>query len=188
MGLMAIAFGFGGPLAITAGLLHLANHAATKSLLFIVAGRVRQRYGNRRIGAIRGMAAAEPVAAMLLFAGVLAIVGMPPFSIFVSEIGIVSAGFGGSAWDIAVAAATVALLGIIFAGFIRHLIGMCTGASPHDLAAPARPEAPWLAAIAVAPLLAAMVLFGVHVPDPARDLFREIASIIEPGGAEVAQR
>lgn len=188
MGLMVIAFGIGGPLAITAGLLHIANHAATKPLLFIVAGRVRQRYGSRRIGAIRGMRTVEPVAAALLVAGIMAIVGLPPFGIFVSELGIVTAGIADGGWSTMVAIAAIVFLAIIFAGFTRHAIGMCTGTEPHDLSSAVRPDAAWTATLAVVPLLAVMVLFGVHVPQPIRDLLDQVVAIVEPASAEVARR
>lgn len=190
MGLAAVAFGIGGPVAVTAGLLHLLNHAATKSLLFFVGGDVVQRYETRRIGAIRGLLRIQPVIGSLLILGVFAITGAPPFGIFISEIAIISAGFDGSGWDIAVSVAVVLLLGVVFAGFLRHLLGMVYGGTAQRPDAKSTPPASKWASVAaisaVAPLLVVMLLFGVHVPDAVRDLFADIAGIIEPVSRQVA--
>jgi len=191
MGLMAIAFGIGGPLGVTAGLFHLANHAATKAFLFFVAGSIRQRYGTRRIAAIRGMLRVEPVLGWMLVAGVLAITGTPPFGIFVSEFSIVSAGFHGDRWEIAASIVIVLLIGVIFAGFMRHLIGMSYGIAGNNPDRFAGITPAWKSRAGIAafvPLLIVMVWFGVHVPEPIRDLFNEIAAIIEPASREVAAR
>ncbi len=59
----------GGPLGVYAGLLHLVNHAATKALLFFVAGDLVQRYGTRRISAIRGAMHVAPLAGLGALAG-----------------------------------------------------------------------------------------------------------------------
>ena len=190
MGLMAIAFGIGGPLGISAGLLHLLNHAATKTFLFFIAGDIVQRYGTRRMPAIRGLIKIVPVTAWLLIFGVLAITGAPPFGIFVSEIAIVGAGFNGSRWEIATSVAVVLLIGVVFAAFLRHLIGMVYGAPGHAVETrSAQAGSRWAsntALIALVPLLVVMFLFGVHVPESVRGLFSDIAGIIEPASREVA--
>lgn len=191
MGLMAVAFGIGGPLGVTAGLLHLINHAVTKALLFFVAGNVRQRYGTRRINAIRGMLHVAPALGWLMIAGVLAITGAPPFGIFISEIAIVSAGFNGHLWEVVASVLVVLLLGVVFAGFLRHLISMTCGA-PGKSIGEAKGEAyakNWkhpAAIAAMTPLLIIMLLFGIHVPDPVRNLLNDVAAIIEPVSREVA--
>src|SRR5690606_12655180 len=120
IGLVAVAFGIGGPLGIYAGVLHLVNHAITKAMLFFVVGDLVQRFGTRRISAIRGALRLAPLASWLLIFGVLAITGVPPFSIFVSEVTIAAAGFAGGRLGAAAATAVVLLLGVIFTGMLAH--------------------------------------------------------------------
>ncbi|MGH2559525.1 MAG: hydrogenase 4 subunit F, partial [Thermomicrobiales bacterium] len=173
IGLMAVAFGIGSPLAVTAGLLHLVNHAATKALLFFVSGDLIQRFGTHRISAMRGAIRAAPVAGWLFVLGILAITGAPPFGILISEIGIAGAGFAGDREAVAAAVAVVLLLGLIFAGLIGNALRIAYGTPPSasdhaDLRRDWRAYAP--AICALAPLALVMLLFGVYVPSHVGDL------------------
>jgi hydrogenase-4 component F len=91
MGLAMMGFGVGGPLGTFGGLFHLLNHALAKSLAFFAAGNVHRRFATREIRGVRGLAYAQPVTAMALLIAGLALVGMPPFSVFASEVMVVSA-------------------------------------------------------------------------------------------------
>jgi len=71
-------------------LLHSFNHAITKSLMFLAYGNVTHAYGlpksgveakNEPTGILRNM----PLTGGILILGGLALVGMPPFNIFMSE-------------------------------------------------------------------------------------------------------
>src|SRR5205823_6144228 len=125
IGLIAVAIGFGGPIGVYAGLLHLVNHALTKALLFFVAGELVQRYGTRHIRAIRGVVTGAPLLGSLLLIGAFAITGLPPFGIFVSELGIVGAGFRAGYWPLT--AVLIALLALVFAGIFNHVARMAFG-------------------------------------------------------------
>lgn len=191
IGLMAIAFGIGGPLGIAAGALHLINHAATKALLFFVGGGVRQRYGTRRISGIRGLTTIEPLLGWLFIGGVLAITGAPPFGMFVSELAIAGAAFDAGGWILAAVIATLLALGVIFAGFMRHAISMGWGVASQAATAPTladRTHGRGASIVAMVALLSIMLLLGLHVPEPVRALFDDITRIIEPGHPEVAAR
>ncbi len=48
MGVIAFAFGMGGPLANFAGLLHMAMHSLTKSAIFFAVGHIAQARAPRR--------------------------------------------------------------------------------------------------------------------------------------------
>jgi hydrogenase-4 component F len=184
---MAVAFGIGGPLGTAAGLLHLVNHALTKALLFFVAGDISQRFGTRRISALRGIVRVAPLAGWLLLLGILAITGMPPFSIFVSEIAIASAGFSGSREALVASVLVVILLGLIFAGLLAQGLRVIYGAPTARSVAAAhggRPDRPWredrLWIAAVAPLALAVIVFGLYVPGPVSDLFDDVSAVLQP--------
>src|SRR5207244_8109327 len=49
MGIIAFAFGMGGPLANFAGLLHMVMHSLTKSAIFYAVGHISQIKGTQRI-------------------------------------------------------------------------------------------------------------------------------------------
>src|SRR5215217_339742 len=85
MGIMTFAFGIGGPIANFAGLLNMTLHSLTKSAIFFAVGHVVQVKGTQRIADIRGLSSSHPVLAAGLALGVIAIAGLPPFGMFLSE-------------------------------------------------------------------------------------------------------
>jgi len=93
MGIITFAFGIGGPLANFAGLLHMTMHSLTKSAIFFAVGHVAQVKGTQQIAQIRGLSVSHPVLAVGLALGVIAIAGLPPFGIFLSEFMLVSSTF-----------------------------------------------------------------------------------------------
>ncbi|CUI93630.1 Hydrogenase-4 component B [Achromobacter xylosoxidans] len=122
MGVLALGFGFGGPLGIAGALYHMLNHSLNKSLMFFGAGNVMRVWHTRRIGAIRGVAQRLPVSGWLWLAGAVAITGAPPFGLFLSEITILRAGLAGPyGWA---AYAMAVLLIVIFIGFLNHFRAM----------------------------------------------------------------
>jgi hydrogenase-4 component F len=93
MGIITFAFGIGGPIANFAGLLHMALHSLTKSAIFFAVGHVAQVKGTQRIAEIRGLSSSHPVLAAGLALGVIAIAGLPPFGMFLTEFMLVTSTF-----------------------------------------------------------------------------------------------
>src|SRR5215212_9410339 len=93
MGIIVFAFGMGGPLANFAGLLHLVMHSLTKSAIFYAVGHISQIKGTQRISRIRGLTVTHPALGWGLVVGVVAIAGLPPLGIFMSEFLVVSSTF-----------------------------------------------------------------------------------------------
>jgi hydrogenase-4 component F len=93
MGLITFAFGMGGPLANFAGLLHMTMHSLTKSAIFFTVGHISQVKGTQKLSEIRGLTASHPLLGWGLVLGVMAIAGLPPLGIFMSEFLIVSSTF-----------------------------------------------------------------------------------------------
>src|SRR5215471_1331495 len=75
MGIIAFAFGMGGPLANFAGLLHMTMHSLTKSAIFFNVGHIAQAKGTQAIADIRGLTVTHPALGWTLVAGVVAIAG-----------------------------------------------------------------------------------------------------------------
>ena len=93
MGIITFAFGMGGPIANFAGLLHMTMHSLTKSAIFFAVGHVTQVKGTQRIADIGGLTETHPVLGWGLILGVVAIAGLPPLGIFMSEFLVVSSTF-----------------------------------------------------------------------------------------------
>lgn len=125
LGLVALGAAIGSPLASGAVLLHILGHGLAKSVLFLGAGRILQVTGTSRIDGVRGLAGRDPLLAGCVGAGVLALIGLPPFSLFASELGIARAGFtSGLGW----ATATVLVLVLVVAAaLIGHTSRMLLG-------------------------------------------------------------
>src|SRR6266700_3315857 len=93
MGIVTFAFGMGGPLANFAGLLQMTMHSLTKSAIFFSVGHVAQVKGTQRIAEMGGLTETHPVLGWTLILGVVAIAGLPPLGIFMSEFLVVSSTF-----------------------------------------------------------------------------------------------
>jgi hydrogenase-4 component F len=93
MGIITFAFGMGGPLANFAGLLHMTMHSLTKSAIFFAVGHITQVKGTQRIADMGGLTETHPVLGWGLILGVVAIAGLPPLGIFMSEFLVVSSTF-----------------------------------------------------------------------------------------------
>lgn len=139
MGLVAVAAGIGGPLALTAMLVHLLAHGLVKAATFVVAGRMLAVERTSAIVAVRGLAARNPRLAVPFLVGAVALIGLPPSGLFVTEAAVVVAGFReGYAWA---SGAVLVLLLLVFAGLGRHALMMTLGRRP-ELAGTALSTAP----------------------------------------------
>jgi hydrogenase-4 component F len=181
MGVAALGFGFGGPFGVAGALYHMLNHSLNKSLMFFGAGNAMRAYDSKRIAEIRDVWAHQPVQGALWLAGAAAITGAPPFGLFLSELVILRAGLeSGFAWAVY---AMVALLVVIFIGFLNHFRAMYFGehgAEGQRATSPPRPISAWCVApmwLALAPLL----LLGVWWPTGLWDHFVSIAGALAGG-------
>src|SRR2546425_2670742 len=93
MGIIPFAFGMGGPLANFAGLLHMTLHSLTKSAIFYCVGHIAQVKGTQLMADIRGLTVSQPLLGWGLVLGVVAIAGLPPTGIFMTEFLIVTSTF-----------------------------------------------------------------------------------------------
>jgi hydrogenase-4 component F len=176
MGVLALGFGFGGPLGIAGALYHMLNHSLDKSLMFFGAGNVMRSFGSKQIADIHGVWTRQPVHGALWLAGAAAITGAPPFGLFLSEIVILRAGFErGFGWAVY---AMLALLIVIFIGFLNHFRAMYFGPGAAEEAAASASDAVALNGWCVAPMWLAIVpvfVFGVWWPTGMWNHFMAVA-------------
>ncbi|MHC4247858.1 MAG: proton-conducting transporter transmembrane domain-containing protein [Planctomycetota bacterium] len=81
----------GTPLGVAAGLFHLVNHSAFKSLLFMNAGAVERATGTRRLEEMGGLRERMPVTGATSLVGSMSIAGVPPFNGFFSKLLVIAA-------------------------------------------------------------------------------------------------
>ena len=104
----------------------MTMHSLTKSAIFFAVGHIAQVKGTQRIADIRGLTVTHPVLGWGLVLGVIAIAGLPPFGVFMSEFLIVSSTFARA--PLARAFLLVGGLLVAFGALLLRLQGMAFGA------------------------------------------------------------
>ncbi len=169
MGIIAFAFGMGGPLANFAGLLHMTMHSLTKSAIFYAVGNIAQAKGTQKIADIKGLTESHPVLGWGLVIGVAAIAGMPPLGIFMSEFLLVS-----STFSRAPLLALLLVLGLLiaFGALLARLSGLAFGPPQGSLAPVKASYLPMFAHLAL--VLGA----GLYLPPPLVAWFQHVARML----------
>jgi hydrogenase-4 component F len=169
MGIVTFAFGMGGALANFAGLLHMTMHSLTKSAIFFAVGHIAQGKGTQRLAEIRGLTETHPVLGWGLVLGVIAIAGLPPLGMFMSEFLIVSSTFAR-----APVLAIVLVSGLLIAlGALMLRLSEVAFGTPDGKIAPVRAS--------YVPLythLALVLLAGVYLPAPLVAWFQSVARLL----------
>jgi hydrogenase-4 component F len=169
MGIITFAFGIGGPLASFAGLFHMTMHSLTKSAIFFAVGHVSQAKGTQKIADIRGLTESHPVLGWALVLGVVAIAGMPPFGIFMSEFLLITSTFARQPL-LAIPLVLGLLVGL--GALVLRMQGLAFG-TPSSNSAPV--HASYL------PLflhLALVLVAGLYLPDALVSWFQVVAAMI----------
>lgn len=169
MGLITFAFGMGGPLANFAGLLHMTMHSLTKSAIFFAVGHVAQVKGTQKLSEIRGLTESHPVLGWGLVTGIVAIAGLPPLGIFMSEFLIVTSTFAREPF-----LALLVVFGILvaFGALILRMSDIAFGKPTGSMAAVESSYVPLFAHLAL--VLAA----GIYLPGPLVAWFQNVARLL----------
>jgi hydrogenase-4 component F len=169
MGIIVFAFGMGGPLANFAALLHMTMHSLTKSAIFFAVGHISQVKGTQKIADMGGLTVSNPVLGWGLVLGVVAIAGLPPLGIFMSEFLVVSSTFAREPW-----LATILVLGILVAlgGLFLRLNTIAFG-EPRGPTAPAKASyVPMFAHLAI------VFMAGIYLPPALVSGFQNVARLL----------
>ena len=169
MGIIVFAFGMGGALANFAGLLHMTMHSLTKSAIFFAVGHIAQVKGTQKIADMGGLTVTNPVLGWGLVLGVVAIAGLPPLGIFMSEFLVVSSTFAREPW-----------LAIILAfGILVALGGLFLRLNTIAFGEPRGPTAK--AEASYVPMfvhLALVFMAGIYIPAPLVQGFENVARLL----------
>ena len=172
MGLIALGAAAGSSLAIAAVLLHILGHGLAKGVLFLASGEILLAEGTSEIAGVPALLSRRPVLGGIFGFGLVALLGLPPFSLFASELNMlraeVAAGLG---WAAAIALACMA---VIFAAVMAHGRHLLLGKAAH----PGRPAAtPRIVAVPLAAGLLACAFLGVSAW-PLQPLLHAAAQVV----------
>lgn len=118
MGLIAIAAAAGTTLAISALLLHVLAHGIGKTVLFLAGGQLQAAHDSTAIADITGVLRRSRLVGVSFAAGLIVLLGLPPFAMFASELAIARSLAGARlAWVLGVA---MLLIAIAFAALARN--------------------------------------------------------------------
>jgi hydrogenase-4 component F len=159
----------GGPLANFAGLLHMVMHSLTKSAIFFAVGNIAQVKGTQRIADIKGLTQSHPALGWGLVIGVLAIAGLPPMGIFMSEFLVVSSTFARVPL-LAIPLVTGLLLGL--GALLLRLTGIAFGEPTGSTAPATGTNLPMQAHLAL------VLTAGIYLPPPLVAWFQNVARLL----------
>jgi hydrogenase-4 component F len=145
-------------------------------MMFLLAGRIQQRYRSTRIVEAPGLFRVMPVTAGFFAAGVFAIAGLPPFGIFISEFALIRAGF--AAGRIGLMSVVLVLLAIAFIALIRNLNRMLYGSPPAG-STPVGENERW-ALVPLGLCLVILLVLGLVLPSALSQLLNQVVEIITP--------
>ena len=169
MGIIVFAFGMGGAVANFAGLLHMVMHSLTKSAIFFAVGHIAQVKGSQRIAEIQGLTQSHPALGWGLVIGVMAIAGLPPMGIFMSEFLVVSSTF---AREPLLAIPLVLGLLTAFGALLLRVTSMAFGEPTGSTAPALGSNGPMYAHLAL------VLTAGVYLPPPVVTWFQNVAGLL----------
>lgn len=175
LGIIMLGLGLG-PLGVFAALFHTLNHSLSKTLGFFSAGRIGQIYASHDMRKIIGTLRANALWGGGLFGSILALIGVAPFAILMSELIILKA-----AADVRNYLAIALFLlgaGAVFVGALRHAIDMAWGDKPANIVSTSNS---WTDLIIVIVPMTILLILGVWMPAFFRTVL-ELATGIVTGG------
>lgn len=105
LGFVVMGAGLG---ATAGGAAHLVAHAATKALLFLVAGAWLTALGTKQLRSLRGAGRRWPVVGVAVAAGALALAGIAPLALWATKDALLAAARDSSLYFVALLAAVLA--------------------------------------------------------------------------------
>ncbi len=153
--------GIGTMLATSSALMHVSNHAVMKTLLFFAAGAFILQSGKRQIKELAGLGKVMPFTAGCYALATISIMGLPPFSGFISKFMMISAAAAAGWVDVA----ALILVGSVVAAF--YYLRVVRVLFFQQYKGTAVKEAPASMLLALGVLAAAIVFGGI---DPSYQL------------------
>ncbi|MEA3466247.1 MAG: monovalent cation/H+ antiporter subunit D family protein [Thermodesulfobacteriota bacterium] len=114
IGYMILGLSFATTTGLTAGILHMFNHALMKGLLFMVMGAISYRVGSVYLSDFRGLGKKMPWTMVAFVLGGLSLMGVPLTAGFISKWYLIKAALEIGWWDIVILILLGSLLAVIY--------------------------------------------------------------------------
>jgi multicomponent Na+:H+ antiporter subunit D len=162
IGYMILGIGFASTTGLTAGIVHLFNHAMMKGGLFLALGCVVLRLGSARLESLEGLGRRMPLTMFAFVLGGLSLIGVPLTAGFISKWVLVQAAIEQGNWFVAAVILVGSLLAVVY--IWRVVEAAYFRPSPAGNAAPEAEiaEAPLSMLIPSWILIGASIYFGIH--------------------------
>jgi proton-translocating NADH-quinone oxidoreductase chain N len=161
IGYMLVGIAAGTQTGLTGTFLHLFNHALMKGAAFLCAGAIIYQLGVRELKDMVGVGRKMPITGIAFCISLLALIGLPPFSGFISELTLFT-----STFQVNLAWLGVALLinSAISAGYYLRIVRTILQIPVSEQVEKVK-ETPILMLVPICILVLAIIIFGIY-PDP----------------------
>jgi hydrogenase-4 component F len=147
----------------------MTMHSLTKSAIFFTVGHISQVKGTQKIADMGGLTETHPVLGWGLVLGVVAIAGLPPLGIFMSEFLVVTSTFAREPW-------LAVLLGL---GILVALGGLLLRLNAVAFGEPKGPVGPVHASyVPMFAHLAIVFMAGIYLPPALVAGFENVARLL----------
>jgi hydrogenase-4 component F len=141
--------------------------------MFFGAGNVLLKHETKEIDKVSGIIKSMPVTGTMLLIGGLAITGSPPFSIFISEITILSAGF--LQGHIISSVLFLLFMIMIFGGFFYNLSKMIFGTPKPGIVSG---EVSRWNLLAMTILIVFIIVLGIYIPPFFYEMIMKVVAVV----------
>jgi multicomponent Na+:H+ antiporter subunit D len=159
VGYMALGIAFVSVTGLTAGIVHIFNHAIIKCVLFMALGCVALRTGSVQVSSLAGIGRRMPWTMAAVVFGALSLVGVPLTAGFISKWYLLQAALERGWWPVAAIVLLASLMAVVYMGRVVEA-AYFRDPEPGSVGARAR-EAPLSMLIPVWLLIAANIYFGI---------------------------
>jgi multicomponent Na+:H+ antiporter subunit D len=160
VGYIVLGIGFASTTGLTAGIVHLFNHAMTKGGLFLALGCVVLRLGSAQLESLEGLGRRMPLTMFAFVLGGLSLIGVPLTAGFISKWVLVQAALEQGNWFVAAVILIGSLLAIVYIWRVVEVAYFRP--APEGDAAGEIAEAPLSMLIPTWVLIGASIYFGIH--------------------------
>lgn len=177
MGIMAVGLGLGG-IGVFVSLFHMIFHSFAKSSFLITSENIFVRFKTKRIDDVSDIVKSDPFTAWLWMLCFVAVTGIPPSPLFISEFLIIKALFEAKQYLIILI--FIILIAVIIFGLARCVVNMSFGKSSKlddtDIIDAAKLS--WTMYLPQTVLLAILGVSGIYLCPFISEMIRNAASLI----------